>query len=911
MAVQLRRGRPLTPCSGLWSSQVRQPHAPLQNLALRSHLAADIDPARFGAAFASVVAASDASADRIVDEGAGPVVVLSDEAAPTAVVDVALADAATGPESRASSPVNMAVHAHDSVLLRHEDRTWSWYLALHHTVTDAASRALVFEATADCLRRRRRAEFASYYDWARSLDQADAPPKVAKARAFWRRPSASAPRPAQLYQPVRRPTSDSVRIPVSLGGLENPIADAMAGSYRMLSEDLAWTVLLATSTAIHVHRLSGATEFAIGLPVHNRTDATSRSLVGPLMELYPVDVAIEPDDTHRSLHKRIGRAVTTTLRNATPGSAPTQPDFDAIVNVIPRAGLGSFAGIETTTTWVDTDAADPSNLLRVQLTTYGGAPELSLDANAGAVGATHCTRIAEHHRTILADIITTPDGAIAGPTIVTDHERELLDRWGTGAERASDPPLVVDALRASLAGSDHVALRDGDQRLTGDELWRRAQAAAGALAASGVGPGHRVGIEMPRSAEAVTAILAVLLAGGSYVPLDPAQPAERLRRLAERAGCDRVLRPGDLDALVAGARDVADGAASAVDEAYLLFTSGSSGRPKGVPITHRGLADYIAFARDAYLDPGERPVAPLFGALTFDLTVTSLFLPLVTGGCIVVIAADGPAGLAEIARHRELTWMKATPSHLRVLTRDLPDDHGLRTLVVGGEAFGTPLATALWATSGGSGDLQRVRADRSRRRVHGPSWRSRYTPDPMCPSGCPAPGVELRIVDATLAPVPIGAVGELLISHRGLTAGYLDRDDDQDRFVEFDGRRWYRSGDLVRLADDDTCVYLGRADEQLKVGGIRLDPTEVEAGIADHPAIESVAVRLWSPHAPDDVRHCVRCGLASSVPGIGFDDAGVCSTCRAYARVADAARLLRNTRRPRRRPRRGPPHPHR
>ena len=357
-----------------------------------------------------------------------------------------------------------------------------------------------------------------------------------------------------------------------------------------------------------------------------------------------------------------------------------------------------------------------------------------------------------------------------------------------------------------------------------------------------------------------------------------------------------MIGPGDLDPLIATLSsdreggECPDARPGPDDEAYLLYTSGSSGKPKGVPITHRGLADYVDFAHGAYLEADEAPVVALFSSLTFDLTVTSLFLPLVAGGRIVVIAADGPPGLAEVAQRRDITWMKATPSHLRVLARDLPG--GSRSAHAGRRWRSVRYAP--W----------RRRCGRRCRSLaifneYGPTEAvvgcmiHRADPDhdgPDVPIGVPAPGVELRIVDSALATAPIGAVGELLISHRGVTAGYLDPEDDQDRFVELDGRRWYRSGDLVRLADDDICVYLGRADEQLKVGGIRLDPTEVEAAIADHPAHRPRRRSASGARShPPTTAIASAADWPSSVPGVTFDDAGVCSTCLAYARVADAA----------------------
>ncbi len=534
------------------------------------------------------------------------------------------------------------------------------------------------------------------------------------------------------------------------------------------------------------------------------------------------------------------------------------------------------------------------------MTTYETSePALALDLNDAAVGDDHAANAALHWTAMLSAAVADPTTPIATAPMLTAVETAVLAAWEPGPPVEEPAQLVVERLHAALAGHDHIAMIDGDRSFTAAALWDRVETFAGSLTERGIGGGMRVGVCLPRSAEAVIALLGVLRAGAAYVVLDPEHPPARRASLVERAGCALVidqLADVAVDARVGPLPSV--GAAAALDgDAYVLFTSGSTGEPKGVPITHRGLADYVAFAIGAYTGEGagcpEAPVAPLFGALTFDLTVTTLFVPLLTGGRIEVITPDGPAAMGEIVARPHLTWMKATPSHLELLVRQLPADHSLRTLVVGGEAFASSLAARLTELLPGVaiyneyGPTEAVVGCM----IHRWDPRGVDANEPSVPIGRPAPGVRLCVMDRHGSRVVPGTDGELWISSPGLTTGYLGRPElTAERFVSTAEGRFYRSGDVVALIDDRTLVYRGRADDQIKVGGVRLEPGEVEAALERHPGVRRAAVRLWSPaERIGVVQYCVRCGLASNVPDVSFDADGVCATCHEYDRVAPQA----------------------
>ncbi len=974
----------------LWTSQRLSPDQPVQNMALLTHIDGPIDVARLARSFDRVVASSDVLRTRIVRTESGDEVELlaapiPDSPAPpmSEVRAMTRLEMEQLAERRCRRPLDMTRRGFDSLIAVHPDGTCSWYLNLHHVITDATSSAFVFEATAQ-------AYFATdngpgqvspdgdyewrYYQWASGLDRrlrsdgGGGPPTdgdgteattdratkaLRRARDHWDR-RAGAPRLGALYRDARddesagdAPGGDTPnQRPATASRLALDVDDDMLSQintrfedqYRMLSPDLSWTVLLTTVTALYLHRVSGAEQFAIGLPVHHRNTQATRRLIGPTMEVFPVDITIEPHDSHHSLHQRVARAVLDTLRHAAPGTSP-KPDYEAVVNIIPRAEQDQFGPYAASTSWVHPGAIDASHLMRVQLTRYheGYGYEFALDLNHRGADITHRQRAAAHFLTVLDRVVNHPDQPIGDYAIITDDEAEIHHRWGHrmagGVVPHSILPVLLDRLDSnhdivleettSVEGAGEEEGIDSGRSWTGPELRSWILATARWIEGQGVEPGDRVAVELPRSPEALVAIMATLAVGASFVPLDPAQPSARRRRLVKRAGCRLVLN--SVEEIGVQAKDPIDHDGSELapaasphgdDEAYLLFTSGSTGEPKGVPITHQGLADYITFAAQAYVAPGERLVAALFSALTFDLTITSLFVPLVTGGRTVVIGPDGPTGLAAIADHRDITWLKATPSHLELLVRLLPNDHALRTLVVGGEAFGRSLAESLLAFNPTArifneyGPTEAVVGCMIYQVPDGNGVGLPYGPD--VPIGRPAPGVSLVVLDRYRQPVPVGSPGELCISHRGVTAGYLDAAATEEGgaeggspFMTIDGARFYRSGDLARLiATDDPgqgsdsgvveheLVYLGRIDEQVKVGGIRLEPIEVEQVLNHHPSVGRSAVRVWSPSiegADRPKHHCPRCGLPDNVPGVAVGDDGVCDTCHSFDRVAPVA----------------------
>ncbi len=505
------------------------------------------------------------------------------------------------------------------------------------------------------------------------------------------------------------------------------------------------------------------------MPIHHRTTRGSKTAIGPLVELFPVSIGIEVGDTFATLQERAASTVLQMRRYAQPGTSPRQ-NFDVVLNNV-GATFGSFGDIPTTTTWIHPGHIDAHHRLRVQALDYdgSGALQLSLDLNHAIAGPTHRARAGDHFGAVFDAMLENPDGRLdafrlAAPDDLSDIE-SFTDPTAGVPIPVPAPRLVEEFL--SAAGG-RVVLTERTESLSGDALNARIDDVATKLRRAGIGPSDRVGIEIPLSTEAVVAIHGVLRAGAAFVPIDPSYPDVRREHIREDSRAALTLTSlSDLDTL-----DVVDAkpqpAIGPDDLAYVIYTSGSTGLPKGVPISHAGLAEYLGFAMASYVD-AEGPVMPLYTSLSFDLTITTLFLPFISGGSMTVHPDGGLPALREIVEDRAVTLMKATPSHLELLVRMIEPSHPLRSLIVGGEAFMTALADRVLTACGPETDIFNE---------YGPTeavvgcMLHRYDPThdegPEVPIGHNAPGVALHVLDAAGHPVPLGGEGELHISRPGM-----------------------------------------------------------------------------------------------------------------------------------------------
>lgn len=478
-----------------------------------------------------------------------------------------------------------------------------------------------------------------------------------------------------------------------------------------------------------------------------------------------------------------------------------------------------------------------------------GALTLDLDYRTDVYSEEQIHGMAEGLLVLIEQMLNRPESSIGSLSLLTeqDRRRQIVELNDTSAEYPSNKSVRQLFEEQARLTPDRIAIEHDGQFLTYRELNETANRLAHRLIRRGVGNETIVGIWTHHSIETVIAIWGVLKAGGAYVPIDPAYPEERIRYMLEDSGAKLVLTNVDG---IAGhypveSLDLRDNAIYDKERsdpgieikpgnlAYIIYTSGSTGKPKGVMIEHQGLTNYIWWAKLMYAK--EDPVVfPLYSSLAFDLTVTSIFTPLICGGTILVYRDTGDEFiLYRILRDNRSTVVKLTPAHLSLLQNIDYRHSSVRRFIVGGEDLKTSLARNIYDNWGGLIDVLNE---------YGPTETvvgcmiHRFDPKEdtraSVPIGVPAHNVMIYLLDPFLNPVPEGMLGEMYISGDGVARGYRNRDDlTKERFVDnpfLPGKRMYRTGDLAKRLRNGNLEYAGRTDHQVKIRGHRIELTEIE-----------------------------------------------------------------------------------
>ncbi|MBT2890617.1 non-ribosomal peptide synthetase, partial [Streptomyces sp. McG2] len=621
----------------------------------------------------------------------------------------------------------------------------------------------------------------------------------------------------------------------------------------------AWALLLA--------QYAGTSDVVFGTTVSGRPADLpgAEEILGLFINTQPVRVAVEPREEVATWLAGLQAALAEGRRHehlplsALPTElAPGSPLFESLV-VFENYPVDTEGPARFGLRLRDIEVTEATNY-PLALTAYDGERlRLDLGYDPARFDAATVRRLAAHLEHLVVALAENAGAKLGALPTVPDEERERLLAQGNGQGGRPAGRSTVEVFAGRVAATpDAPALTAGDTVLSYAELDRRSERLARALAARGVVPESRVGLLMDRSADLVLTMLAVLKAGGAYVPLHPANPEERRRDILGRSGTTLVLTDRDPAALT-GAEGVpvldprtlpdppVDVVLPAVHRdslAYVMFTSGSTGVPKGVAVTH---ADITALAADGRFAGGAHDRVLFHSPHSFDAATYEVWVPLLNGGSVTVATGDLTTAAIRQAVTDGVTALWITAALFGVLVEEDPECFaGLKEIWTGGDAVPHHAAHTLLTRHPG---LTLVNGygptETTTFAVSGPLTAEDVADGPA-PLGTPMDTMSTYILDSTLRPVPVGVPGELYLGGSGVARGYHDQPRlTAERFIpdpHHPGGRLYRTGDLARWRADGRIDFLGRTDTQVKIRGYRIETAEIETALLAHPDLTQCTV---------------------------------------------------------------------
>jgi amino acid adenylation domain-containing protein/non-ribosomal peptide synthase protein (TIGR01720 family) len=766
-----------------------------------------------------------------------------------------------------------------AALIHWTDQAYQFIWSYHHLLLDGWCLGLIFREVLALYEGRGAAlepasPYRNYIEWLLRQD-------LVTAEAHWRETLRGFTAPTQIGLSAAVPgaTEEGAGGEITIA-LPASSTERLAGLARR--HQLTLNTVLQAAWALLLARYSGDTDVVFGTVVSGRPAEVAgiETMMGLFINTLPIRVGV--DSEHRLLdwmgeiqeqHIELRQyehspLVQVQAWSDVPAGTPLFESLFTFENLPLRESLHPP---ETGVRVADVRAAERTHYPIAVLSAPGPRLPLKLQFDRRRLAVAAAERMLGHLRTLLEELGDAPERRLGELSLLSEAERhQLLREWNDSTGRQLLRPCLHELFETQAARTpDSPAVVFRDQVLCYGELARRTAALARRLRAACVGPETRVALYLERSVDAVVGLLGVLRAGGAYLPLDTKAPASRLSALLADAGAAVVITRESMreelprstaQVLCLDDAAVADGEIAcgpswrplAGNLVYLLYTSGSTGAPKGVAVEHDQAVSYLWGIMERLDLPASSSYATVSSFAT-DLGNTAIFPALCSGGCLHVVPDETvahPEKFAEYVSQRAIDCLKIVPSHLEALLNVERPERSLprRRLVLGGEATSRALMERLQALHPECSILNHYGPTETTVGVLTGAIDPSLPLSGTAPLGRPLGGVQVYVLDRAVLPVPVGVPGELCIGGSSVSRGYIGAPAvTAAKFVPDPlggqaGARLYHSGDLARQLADGRLEFLGRIDQQVKVRGFRVELGEIEEALREYPAVQYAVV---------------------------------------------------------------------
>ncbi|MGN5649109.1 amino acid adenylation domain-containing protein [Bacillus sp. Brlt_9] len=881
--------------TGMWFAQQLDPLNPIYNTGEYVEISGNINQEIFELAVRNAVTEAEALHVRFEEDEIGPWQVIEELQFHMHFIDVRKEE---NPEKAAkvwmkndlSMPVDLKKdNLFTEALIQVENNRFFWYQRIHHIMMDGYGFSLLSQKVANeytsLIEETNKNEkpFGSLAKVAQEDMEYRESKQFQEDRTFWLEKFADEPEVVSLAE----------RAPRTSNGFLRETAYLSSSSTKTLLEDInisltSWPEFIVAVTSIYMHKLTGANDIVLGLPMMGRLGSASIYTPSMVMNLVPLRLTVTPNITVAELLQQVSKEIRDIRRHHKYRHEELRRDlkllgenqrlFGPLVNVMPFDYGLNFAGNRGITHNL---SAGPVDDLSINVYKRFDENELMIhfDANPEVYNGAELALHKERFMNVLELVINDyeKDASIGSINITLPEENQkVLFEWNETKEAEELISLPILFEKQVQKNPNKIAVTCNGIKLTYRELNERANELAHYLVEEGIGPNQFVALVFPRSTEMVVSMLAVLKAGAAYLPIDPEYPAERINYIVNDAKPVCIITHSSTLVIENGMkkieldREETEQALKAyshmnlpfrndeslLNPAYTIYTSGSTGNPKGVIVPMKALSNFL-LAMDDMFSLNENDHLLAVTTFAFDISALEIYLPLISGASLTIAQKEviqEPSALTALLQEERVTIMQATPTLWQALVTEYPEKLQGLNVLVGGEALPAHLAKTLKELGCTITNL------------YGPTettiWSTVMNIDEresvMPPVGKPIWSTAVYVLDAGLQPVPPGVIGELYIAGEGLASGYLGKTElTAERFVANpygeQGERMYRTGDLVKWRNDGVLEYVSRADHQIKIRGFRIELAEIETVLQRHEIIKQAVVMVREDR-PNDKR---------------------------------------------------------